>query len=148
MTDMPTPRRHGRTAVKTQLARSAAAIVALVIASAAAAPALAFEPQQPSATSRPYAKHKHYRKYRDRGVTVIIIDEDDRSTSTVRQPKLKAAESLPAPSGRIDREDDTRTKIIIKNRTATSPARTNPGPKVIIVDRNSGDCDGVCVIRP
>ena len=81
-------------------------------------------------------------------VTIVIIDKDDNSSSSqVRTPGKSQSSTLQQPSSRIKRDDDEVTIRFKRDRTTTS-ART--GPKIIIIDRNSGSCDGggVCVIRP
>lgn len=94
-----------------------------------------------------------FKSLRDRSdVTVIIIDKNDRrSTSHIGAPSR--SKSIPAaPSSRFVRDDDDVTIRVRRNHTSGSGHNTvnRSGPKVIIVDRNTGRCSGggVCVIRP
>jgi len=142
MTQIQTPRR--RHAVQAALAF----LIGLGLSAPVFAPAFATEPLAPAGKSRSIEQQKKWRKG---DVTIIIIDEDDRSTSSVPSPKLgaKTGKTVPAPSSRIDRDDDD-TRIIIRQSRKTG-SKTRSGPKVIIVDKNgSNGCSGsgVCVIRP
>ncbi|AKI03053.1 hypothetical protein IMCC20628_04380 [Hoeflea sp. IMCC20628] len=145
MTQMQTPRRR-------HAARAALAfLIGLGLSAPVLAPAFANEPMAPAGKSRSIHQQKKWRKG---DVTIIIIDEDDRSRSTVPKPKLgaKTGKTVPAPSSRIDRDDDN-TRIIIRQtrKTGKTGSKTSTGPKVIIVDKNTDNgCSGsgVCVIRP
>ncbi len=143
MTQIQTPcRRH---AVQVALAF----LISLGLSAPVLAPAFATELLAPSGKSKSIYQQKRWRKG---DFTIIIIDEDDRSTSSVPNPKLgaKADKTVPAPSSRIERDDDD-TRIIIRQSHKTG-SKTRTGPKVIIVDKNNRNgCDGssgVCVIRP
>jgi hypothetical protein len=98
----------------------------------------------------PSGKFKSLRDHGD--VTVIIINKNDRrSTSRIGAPSR--SQSIPAaPSSRFVRDDDDVTIRVRRNHTSGSGHGTvkQSGPKVIIVDRNTGRCSGggVCVIRP
>jgi len=136
MTDMLTPR-HSRS-------RTVQAALAVMIGLGFSTPSLALDPKPPSAKSRPY-----YKEYVEQGVTIIILDEDARSSSKAPKPELKAKADKPAPSSRIKRDDDDTVIIIKKSRKTGGKLR--PGPKVIIVDKTTGSpCtgSGVCIIRP
>lgn len=136
MRDMPTPLRT----------RGIAAALMLAAASLVA-PAVALEPLAPVTGSKPAFKNKHYSKHHDGGLTIIIIDRDKRPTSTVPKPEIETAATPPAPTSRIERDED-KTRIIIKTRTPSKPS----GPKVIVIGKGDDGqpckTGGVCVIRP
>ncbi|GAB5462508.1 MAG: hypothetical protein HoeaKO_44150 [Hoeflea alexandrii] len=97
----------------------------------------------------------------DSDITIVIIDDNDRRSSS-RSGGSSRSEPAPvrAPSGKVSREEDDVTIRFRRDRstatgtgstvTTTGTSTGNPGPKIIIVDRNSNGCDGggVCVIRP
>ena len=115
-------------------------IGALPIGFAMSTTAFAAELKAPSAKSRLLRDNDD--------VTIVIIDEDDnRSTSQTGKASKSRSSTLKPPSTRIRRDDDELT-IRFKRDRSTSSARS--GPKIIIIDKNSGSCDGggVCVIRP
>ncbi|MDF1610054.1 hypothetical protein PZ897_17880 [Hoeflea sp. YIM 152468] len=126
------------------------AALALILGLSLAAPAFASElPPPPSVKSK---------LLRDRGdVTIIIIDGDKRrSTSHIGAPSRKQSASRkqaappPAPSTRIRRDDDVTIRIKRDRHSGSGHKKARSGPKVIIVDGDSGRCKGggVCVIRP
>lgn len=105
----------------------------------------------------------------DSDITIVIIDDNDRRSSS-RSGGSSRSEPAPvrAPSGKVSREEADVTIRFRRDRstatgsgstvtttgtstvTTTGTSTGNPGPKIIIVDRNSNGCDGggVCVIRP
>lgn len=116
--------------------------LALVMGMAVAMPAGATDLRMPSVKSRLLSDRDN--------VTVIIIDKHDRRRSRSTSPARVDPDSVPTPpSSRVRRDED---RIYIKRKTGSSRNTvTNPGPKVIIVDKNRGNgCSGsgVCVIRP
>lgn len=88
---------------------------------------------------------------RDRDVTIVIIDDNDRRSSS-RSDGPSRSEQAPvrAPSGTLSRDDDEVTIRVRRDREAKSGTIVRSGPKIIIVDQNSRGCggSGVCVIRP
>ena len=123
--------------------KMAQAILALMIATGLSGAALAAEPKPPSVKSK---------LLRDRGITIIILDEDDnRSTSRIGAPGKPQSSQLRQPSGKIERDDDDFTIRIKRDRRIhSSSSSKKSGPKVIVIDGKSDHCkgDGVCVIRP
>ena len=88
---------------------------------------------------------------RDSDVTIIIIDENDRRSSSRVDAPVATQPDLPRPpASRIIRDDDELTIRVRRDRSANSGVIVRSGPKIIIVDKNSSGCDGgsVCVIRP
>ncbi|MDZ7600981.1 MAG: hypothetical protein U1A06_06370 [Hoeflea sp.] len=105
-----------------------------------ATPAGATEIKMPSAKSRLLSDRDD--------VTIIIIDKNDNRRSRSTSPaRVDTKSDVKQPNSRIRRDDDT---VYIKRKSG-SGHHGNPGPKVIIVDKNRGtSCSGtgVCVIRP
>lgn len=140
--------------------RTALAAVALLAGIGIGSSALASELKPPSGKSR---------LLNDSDITIVIIDDNDRRPSS-RSGGSGRSEPVPvrAPSGKVSREEDdvtirfrrdsstttgsgsTVTTTGTSTVTTTGTSTGNPGPKIIIVDRNSDGCDGggVCVIRP
>jgi hypothetical protein len=132
--------------------RTGLAALALLAGIGIGSSALASELKPPSGKSR---------LLNDSDITIVIIDENDRRPSS-RSGGSSRSEPAPvrAPSGKASREEDDVTIRFRRDRstatgtgstvTTTGTSTGNPGPKVIIVDRNSTGCDGgeVCVIRP
>jgi len=87
---------------------------------------------------------------RDKDVTIIIIDKNDtRSKSEVPASGTSKKSPLRQPSTRINRDDDD-VVIRIKRNSTKGGTIVRSGPKVIVIDENTGGCNGnsVCVIRP
>ena len=126
--------------------RTALAALALLAGLGIGSSALASELKPPSGKSR---------LLNDSDITIVIIDGNDRRASS-RSGGSSRPEPAPVrpPSGKASREEDDVTIRFRRDRSATTGSGNagtrNPGPKVIIVDRNSNGCDGggVCVIRP
>lgn len=124
--------------------KAARAILALLLATGLSGAALAGEPKPPSVRSKLLSD-------RDRDVTIIIIDkDDDRPTSRIGAPSKPQSSQLRQPSGKIKRDDDDVTIRIQRDRKTHSGSSKKTGPKIIIIDGDSGRCKGggVCVIRP
>jgi hypothetical protein len=122
--------------------KPARAALALLIGLAVSGTAMATELLPPAGKSK---------LLRDRDVTIIIIDENDRrSSSRIEKPRGSKQAPLQPPSSRIIRDDDELTIRVRRDRSASSGTIVRSGPKIIIVDKNSSGCDGggVCVIRP
>ena len=88
---------------------------------------------------------------RDRDVTIIIIDENDRRSSSRVEKPAATQPGLPrSPASRLSRDEDELKIRIRRDRSANSGTIVRSGPKIIIVDQNSNGCggSGVCVIRP
>ena len=122
--------------------RSARAALALLIGLAVSSTAVASELLPPASKSK---------LLRDRDVTIIIIDENDRRSSS-RSGGSSRSEQAPvrAPSGTLSRDEDEFKIRIRRDRSTNAGTTVRSGPKIIIVDKNSSGCggSGVCVIRP
>lgn len=115
--------------------------IALLIGLGIGTTAFATELKAPAAKSK---------LLRDKDVTIIIIDKtDSRSKSKVPTSGTSKTSPLRQPATRINRDDDD---VVIRIRRDSTKGGTivRSGPKVIVIDENSGGCSGssVCVIRP
>lgn len=122
--------------------RPARAALALLIGLTMSGTALATELKPPASKSK---------LLRDRDVTIIIIDENDRRSSSTAGAPAATQPALPRPpASRIIRDDDELTIRVRRDRATNSGTVVRSGPKVIIVDQNSNGCGNgsVCVIRP
>ncbi|MGJ8572968.1 MAG: hypothetical protein ACSHXI_19965 [Hoeflea sp.] len=126
---------------RAQCRRSAQAAIAVLVGIGIGTTAFATELKAPSVKSR---------LLRDKDVTIIIIDKNDkRPKSEVRTYGTSKSIPLPQPSTRINRNDDDVIIRIKRDRTKGGTI-VRSGPKVIIIDEDTSGCKGnrVCVIRP
>ena len=122
--------------------RPARAALALLIGLAVSGTAVATELLPPASKSK---------LLRDRDVTIIIIDENDRrSSSRVEKPAATQPDLPRPPASRVSRDEDELRIRIRRDRSTNADTTVRSGPKIIIVDKNSSGCggSGVCVIRP